>query len=546
MIKKALAFIIAAVMIFSLAACSNDGSGASLKYPINEEPICVDPQIATGQAAKMVVVNSFEGLVRLNKEGKIVAGVAESWSYDSSTNTYTFKLRQDTHWKLIKEFTSLFGYEKFDDLKKHTDTRVKAQDFVFGFRRAVDPNTKAPDASSLYIIKNAKAINEGRMSVDKLGVKAVGDWEVKITLENNSMSEKHFLSLLTQSICMPCNEGFFNATNGRYGLDYTTTLCNGPFYFKYWTKQSSLTLKKNDEYTGSSEVMPAGVTFFVSEDIKDRMNKFVDGVYCAAPLGTQSIKESSKYTVKKNYDTVWSLSFNCADEYLQNTELRRALCSSINSANVVSKGSDLIKTPSIIPPACIVAGTDMSSVPVTVQSYDPAKAQIRWNNALDKLEKSKISLELLCLEEHESAMRRLIQEWQHTFGLSINVSITVLPYNEIQTRVRQGDYQIALTPVTAYSTSAAEFLSSLKTNGDNNIFNYTDTKFDRMVDELHLYHGDELLKKVREAERKFLLNGVALPIFSSPSFYAIANGVEGIFVDPESAAVSFLEVTVKD
>ena len=546
MTKKALALLLVFAMIFSFASCSDDGSGASLKYPINEEPACIDPQIAVGQAAKMVVVNSFEGLVRLNKEGKIVAGVAESWSYDPNTLTYTFKLRDDTHWKLLKEFTTLFGYEKFDDLEKHTDTRVKAKDFVFGFQREVDPDTKAPDASSLYIIKNAKKINEGKMSPDNLGVKAVGDWEIKITLENNSMSEKHFLSLLTQSICMPCNEGFFNATNGRYGLDYTTTLCNGPFYFKYWTKESSLTLKKNDGYKGYSEVMPEGVTFFVSEDIEDRMNKFVDGVYCAAPLGTQTLKESSKYTVKKNYDTVWSLSFNCADEYLKNAELRRALCSSINSTNVVSQGSDLKKTPSIIPPACIVAGADMSSVPVTVQSYDPAKAQVRWNNALEKLDKSKISLELLCLEEHESAMRRLIQEWQHTFGLGINVSITVLPQKEMEDRVRHGDYQIALTPVTAYSTSASEFLSSLKTNGDNNIFNYTDTKFDRMVDELHLYHGEELLKKVREAERKFLLNGVALPIFSSPSFYAIAQGVEGIFVDPESAAVSFLEVTVKD
>lgn len=546
MLKKATALLIVLIMIFSLASCSNDGSGAALKYPIDKEPACIDPQIAVGQSAKMAVLNSFEGLVRCDENGKIVPGVAESWSYDSTSLTYIFKLRKDSSWKLIPEFTELLGYEKFEDLEKNFDATVKAQDFVFGFRRALDPETKAPDASALYIIKNAKEVNEGKLSLESLGVKAVGDNEIRITLKDNLVSEKHFLLLLTQSICMPCNEKFFKATKGRYGLDYTTTICNGPFYFKYWTRDNSLTFKKNDGYRGYSKVMPQSVTFFVSDDKEDRMQKFMDGVFCAAPLGTQAIKDNGKFVIKKNYDTVWSLSFNCKDEYLKNAEIRRALCSSVNSQNIISDSKDLYKTFSIIPPACIVTGADMQSVPITVQSYNPDKAQVRWNKTLEKLDESKINLELLCLEEHEKVMRRMIQDWQNVFGLSINVSIVVLPKDELEERVTKGEYQIALTPVTAHSTSAAEFLSSLKTNGENNIFNYADLKFDVMVDDLHLYHGKELLKKVREAEKKFLLNGVALPLFTSPSFFAISKGVEGIYIDPESAAVSFVSVIAKD
>lgn len=93
------------------------------------------------------------------------------------------------------------------------------------------------------------------MSSDKLGVQAVGDFELRITLES-ATDESAFLDLLTKAICMPCNETFFNATKGRYGLDYSTLLCNGPFYLSYWLHDSALTIKNNDDYTGPFPAKP--------------------------------------------------------------------------------------------------------------------------------------------------------------------------------------------------------------------------------------------------------------------------------------------------
>ena len=543
MFKKAAAFILAAAMLFSLSACGDDGSGAVLRYPIYEEPVCLDPQIAEGTAAKTVVANCFEGLVRYDENGEIVPGVAESWSYDSQSLTYTFKLRQDTEWKVMKKsFAPLLG----DDCDETFDNRVTANDFVFAFQRALSPETNSPEASSLYAIKNAKTVHGGSASPSRLGVCADGDYILRITLENSSVSQEGFLALLTQAICMPCNEEFFNATKGRYGLDYSTIICNGPFYLSYWTRESSLTLKANDGYKGNSEVKPASVTFFINSSNEERLTKLLDGTYCAAPLGTVAASESDGLTVSKRYDTVWSLCFNCSDSVLSNAEIRRALCGAIDSNNIVPQSDDLQKTFSIIPSSCIVAGADMSSVPVTILGFDTAKASARWSKALSAAGISTAKLELFCIAEHENAMRRLIQNWQQTFGLSISISISVLEQAELDSRVKSGDYQIALAPISADSSSASDFLLSITSNGTNNVFRLKDSSFDAAVRNLQSLSGDEMLKACRNAEGIFLVSGAALPLFCSPSYFAVAEGVEGLYIDPENSTVSFSAVTRKD
>ena len=180
-----------------------------------------------------------------------------------------------------KAFKPILG----DNIDKTFDSRVTAADFVFALRRAVAPATGAPEALSLGVIKNAKSIINGKMSSDKLGVQAVGDFELRITLES-ATDESAFLDLLTKAICMPCNETFFNATKGRYGLDYSTLLCNGPFYLSYWLHDSALTIKNNDDYTGPFPAKPASVSLVIDSDNEQKLTSLLDGTYCAALLWT--------------------------------------------------------------------------------------------------------------------------------------------------------------------------------------------------------------------------------------------------------------------
>lgn len=533
--KRIIGIFLILACVLTFAACGSDGSGATLQYPIDVEPECLDPQIAEGAQAKTVVLNCFEGLVRHSSDGSIVPGVAESWSYDASTLTYTFKLRKNSTWVIMKKaFSSILG-EGFEET---FDNRVTANDFVFALRRAVSPETGAPEALSLTPIKNAAAIINGKKSSSQLGVRAVDDYTLEIALEN-TVDEHSFLSLLTKSICMPCNEEFFNATKGRYGLSYSTLMCNGPFYLSYWLEESSLTLKNNDEYTGLSAAKPASVTLVVDNDYSSRLDLLRDGTYCAAQLGTLE-PNSDDFTVTKNYDTVWTLCFNCSSSSLSNVSLRRALCTAVNYDSLSLESDDMQKTYSLIPPSCFVGeGFDLNSEPVSILGYDEQKSAAYWEKASQKLG-STVKLEVLCLPEHENAMRRMIQGWQKITGLGASFSVTVLSSDELNERVETGDYQIAFTSLTAGVTSASDYLNSLTSSGSRNIFAYKNSSFDSLAKSLKTLEGDALVKACRKAEGKLLSDAVALPLFVTPSYFALGEGVTEISVDSETSAVDFV------
>ncbi len=533
--KRIISIFLTLACVLMLAACGSDGSGATLQYPIDAEPECLDPQIAEGAEAKTVVLNCFEGLVRHSSDGSIVPGVAESWSYNSSTLTYTFKLRENSKWVIMKKaFTSILG----DGFGETFDNRVTAADFVFALRRAVSPETGAPEALSLAPIKNAKAIISGKKSASQLGVKAVGDYTLEITLES-AVDENSFLSLLTKSICMPCNEEFFNATKGRYGLSYSTLMCNGPFYLSYWLEESSLTLKNNDEYTGQSAAKPASVTLVVDNDYSSRLELLLDSTYCAAQLGTLE-PNSDDFNVTKNYDTVWALCFNCSSSSLSNVSLRRALCTAVDYDSLSLESDDMQKTYSIIPPSCFVGeGFDLNSEAVKILGYDEQKSAAYWEKSSQKLGGT-VKLEVLCLPEHENAMRRMIQGWQKITGLGASFSVTVLERGELNERVESGDYQIALTSLNAGVTSAADYLSSLSTGGSRNIFAYKNSSFDSAVKNLKALDGTQLVKACRDAEGKLLTDAAALPLFVTPSYFALGEGISGVSVDSETSAVNFV------
>ena len=101
---------------------------------------------------------------------------------------------------------------------------VTAADFVFAFRRVVDPAIQSPYATSFYCIQNAQQIHQGSAPVDQLGVTAVNDTTLVIQL---AYPNALFLELMSSTAAMPCHEAFFKQTNGRYGLSMSTVLSNG-------------------------------------------------------------------------------------------------------------------------------------------------------------------------------------------------------------------------------------------------------------------------------------------------------------------------------
>jgi len=541
MLKKSVSLILSLILIMSVfAACSkNDGSDKDLVFPIAAEPLSLDPQIVNDKPGEIVVNNCLEGLVRLGANGEILPGVALNWDISSDGLTYTFHLRDNAKWHLTTGYSDILG----DNYEQTFNTAVTARDFVFALRRAVLPVTNAPNASSLSVIINAEAIHSGALSSKYLGVEAVNDFTLKISL---SHADSDFLNLLASPVCMPCNEAFFTATKGKYGLGTDYLLCNGPFYLSSWAHNSSLKLRKNIDYQGNSAVSPNSVSLTINPDTSTYLLKLTQGAYSASPLSADdaaSVDKSAGISLAEYSNITRALCFNCAGNALKNTKLRIALCEAIKRTDLEKSLAAKNQTGYFVPACCTVGQTSFRSLSKNgyALGYNTANAEYLWNKGLKAAGYTSVAVTLLCPAEYENAMRQLFQLWQKTLGISLDITVEVLDSGTLQQKVAADDYQIAMYPVQADQSSAVGFLQNFTSGSVNNIFNYRSATYDNILKQLKKgSNSGETVAGCRKAEANLLRNGVVYPLFSESSYFALAKGVSGIYSTPAGENVCFI------
>lgn len=540
MTKRAVAILLTLVLTASLfSACAKkDGSNANLSFPIVLEPRSLDPQIAD-TSADILIANCFEGLVRMGEDGEILPGVAESWDVSADGLEYTFRLRNNAKWHLTDDFENILG----KDFKHTFKNTVTAHDFVFGFRRVVMPQTASPYAPSLFMIKNAQAVNNSTVAVEQLGIEATDDFTLRITLAAASVD---FFNLLTSPACMPCSEAFFEATKGKYGLGDDYLLCNGPFYLSVWNEGSSLLLRKNGDYAGNSPVLPASVTLRITADPAQHAQKITQGSFSAAPVTAKdaaTLTAASGVTLRESQNIIQAICYNCSDPLLSKPSVRLALCKAIDKTGLGERLSGPSATGSIIPPCCTVGQTPFKDLANTAvpPGFDPAGAKNLWDSALNEIGEEQLALTVLCSPEFEVEMRGLLQIWQKTLGIGLSISVEVVEPFELQSRVTDGKYQIALAPVPANKSSAAAFLQNFESGSPGNILNYSSDVYDGIMGQIRTAGTlSETVRLCESAQNHLLLNGAVSPLFSQASYLALAKGVSDIYTSPAGERVFFI------
>lgn len=275
------------VLLLSLCGCSDDSNSPSeqiIKYNIENEPITLDPQVADDSASRLVILNIFEGLMRLDENDRAVLGAAESYKANSDCTQYEFVLRDNAKW--------------------NDGTALTAEDFRYGIIRALSPETGSETVEELYCIKNAENFHNGKAKESELGI-SVSDNKISFELE---YSDEAFPKVLTSPPTMPCNEKFFISTKGQYGREDKFILSNGAFYIKEygWTHSESISLRNNKNYTGDKKAIPAEVDISIGS-IDNGYTAISDGrVDCYAISGSDlENAKNSGMTIKAYDDTTW-------------------------------------------------------------------------------------------------------------------------------------------------------------------------------------------------------------------------------------------------
>lgn len=202
-----------------------------LRYNLGAEPKTVDPGITDTTEGLTVAGNTFEGLLRLDDKDNPVAGVAEKWEISKDGLTYTFHLRKNAKWSDGKTVT--------------------ANDFKYGWERALDPKTGSEYAYQLYYIKNGKEFNSEKGKAEDLGIKVIDDYTLEVTLEYPT---SYFLSLTTFPTYSPIRKDIVEKDPTGWFLKSDTYVCNGPFKLTSWKSKDSMEFVKNTNYWNSNSI----------------------------------------------------------------------------------------------------------------------------------------------------------------------------------------------------------------------------------------------------------------------------------------------------
>ncbi len=175
-----------------------------LNIDITSDIPTMDPSKATDVSSFTVMNNTMEGLTRIDADGKVEPGVAESWKASEDGLTWTFKLREDSKWS--------------------NGDPVTAKDFEYSWKRTLDPKT----ASEYGYIMNdiVGATDAAKNGVDKVGVKAVDDYTLEVKLNRPVV---YFPELASFQVFLPQNQKFVEAQGDKYGTGFENQLYNGPF-----------------------------------------------------------------------------------------------------------------------------------------------------------------------------------------------------------------------------------------------------------------------------------------------------------------------------
>lgn len=263
----------------------------------------------------------MEGLLRKDQFNELAPGVAERWEMDGTH--LKFWLREDALWS--------------------DGVPVTAHDFVFAWRKVVDPAIAAEYASIMYPVKNAEAINRGEAPPEALGIRAVDDHTLEVELEAPT---GYFLNLMSFMIFYPVREDFYEAQNGRYFADVQNMIFNGPFKLTQWIHGASLRMEKNEHYWNSGIVELNTINIpYMTNDSQARFNLFKDGKIAIEEglvgLEAEQLRNAldSRMRIRGHSDgTLFFLEFNHRDDRpTHNLNLRKAMQAVFDSEELVYK-----------------------------------------------------------------------------------------------------------------------------------------------------------------------------------------------------------------
>ncbi|MDO4777179.1 MAG: peptide ABC transporter substrate-binding protein [Cardiobacteriaceae bacterium] len=498
--KNLLATLIAVASVASAETVFNRSNDA--------EPSTLDPQMAQGTAEMHILRDMYVGLIDEDAGARLIPGVAEKWDVSEDGKTYTFHLRDD----------------KWSD-----GTPLTAEDFVYAWRRAVDPAVGSKYSFFLYPVKNAKEIAEGNAAVDTLGISAPDAKTLKVELVNPT---PYFLGMLVNAVTYPVPKHIVE----KQGKDWSKhPVGNGAFKLDKWSPQANIVLSKSGTYYNAKDVQLDKVVYHVAEDKNAELARYRAGeLDWTADVPNDQIKWINSNLKDElhvhNYLGTYYYGFNLTKPpFKDNAKLREALTLAVDRDPIVSNITGSGEKPAF---GYVVPGV------ANYSTYTPEYAKLSRDERIKRAQAAyaeagygkdkplKVEVLYNTSDNNKKISIALAAMWKEVLG--------------VETNLVNKEWKAYLADRRAYNTEvfraswigdyddANTFLEMFVTGGGSNTIGLADPDYDKLLEkaaaELDMAKRAAILM---EAEKRLIDNYSLIPIHFFVSKHMIKPHVKG-------------------
>lgn len=472
--KKTSLYISASLLLFSSTAlgawAAKVPAGVELapeqKITVqnSDEPKSLDPHKSESTVESNLNRQLFESLTISDEEGNIIPGAAEKWE-TADLKTWIFHLRKDGKWSNGEPLT--------------------AQDFVYSWQRLVDPDTASPYSSYLTYGKvlNADEIIAGKAAPTSLGIKALDDYTLEITLTD---PVPYLPKILNYTALSPVPK----AAIEKYGIKWTqpaNIVTNGAYKLKDWKLKEVIVLERNPEYWDNEHTVIDEVKVLPITSETTALNLYKSGqLDFALTIPIDSFEKVKKEMSSDLYIypklCTYYYQINMKKPPFTDARVRMALKLGLDNSILAEKVAKPAKLPLYSFTAIGTNGADLVKPewylwPMS-KRIEKAKELLK-EAGYDEKHPLKFELAYNTLEGHKQLAVAAASIWKK--NLNVEADLNNYEWKVFLDVQRNGDYEVARGAWCADYDEPTTFLNILTKTSSNNTLFYDNPEYDKTL-----------------------------------------------------------------
>ncbi|MFW8618976.1 peptide ABC transporter substrate-binding protein [Enterococcus innesii] len=553
--KKKWGYGVVAVCGIVLAGCSTGGTSSTgesssgsgtaaaeqiFNVVVQQEMPSADLSLATDTISFSALNNVYEGLYRLDADSKPEpAGAAELAEVSEDGLTYKLKLREDAKWS--------------------NGEPVTAADYVFGWQRTVSAETGSEYAYLFAPVTNAEAITAGEKDASELGIKAVSDYELEITLTTPT---PYFQYLLAFPSFFPQSQAVVEDNGDQYASTSDNAVYNGPFVLAGFDGPGTDTewsYEKNDQYWDKDTVKLDTINVSVVKESSTSLNLFQDGqaddVILTGELAQQMANDEAFVSEPLARTSYIELNQREEDSPFRNEDLRKAISYAIDRDALVTSilGDGSLASTGLIPKGMTFNPTDNTDFVDEAESvieYDQEKAKEHWEKAKEALGIDSLSFEILAsdTDSTKKAIEYIQSAIQDTLD-GVKVSLSPVPFSVRLDRSNSGDFDVVMGGWGADYADASSFTDLFVTDNSYNRGRWTSEEYDAAVKSsatTNAGNPDARWQDLLDAEKIIMDQQGVIPVYQNVEAHLRAPKVKGVVSHGAGAQYDYKWVVIEE